>query len=233
MLTGVAVGERRPGDRRGGAAAARRAAVRPSRLPHRRRGTDPAEALRSRRRRPAAARRGARRLAPRRDPRLGLRELARRRVAGPIRGRLAAIQRRLSERSRRLSLEDTWKLINAPVDEDNAELLATLALAVAGDTAQRSLLTFLLDPARLRDATLEEAEQAGRTASILRWFALQYPDVGGVTIERAAALEEAAAARVVARLRVEVDDPTIGRCRTCGKTCAPWFPLCDRCFGRR
>ena len=152
---------------------------------------------------------------------------------GPLRGRLAAIQRRLLERNRRLTIEDTWKLINAPVDEDNAELLATLALAVAGDTAQRSLLTFLLDPARLRDATLEEAEQAGRTASILRWFALQYTDVGGVSIDRAAALEEAAAARVVARLHVEVQDPTIGRCRKCGKTCAPWFPMCDRCFGRR
>jgi ATP-dependent RNA helicase SUPV3L1/SUV3 len=151
----------------------------------------------------------------------------------PIRGRLAVIQRRLLERSRRLGLDDTWKLINAPVDEDDAELLATLALAVAGDTAQRSLLTFLLDPARLRDATLEEAEQAGRTASILRWFALQYPGVGGVTIERAAALEEAAAQRVVARLRVEVNDPTIGRCRSCGQPTAPWFPLCDRCFGRR
>ena len=152
---------------------------------------------------------------------------------GPLRGRLAAIQRRLLERNRRLTIEDTWKLINAPVDEDNAELLATLALAVAGDTAQRSLLTFLLDPARLRDATLEEAEQAGRTASILRWFALQYAGVGGVSIDRAAALEEAAAARVVARLHVEVQDPTIGRCRKCGKTCAPWFPMCDRCFGRR
>ncbi|MEO5633921.1 helicase-related protein [Gaiella sp.] len=151
---------------------------------------------------------------------------------GPLRGRLAAIERRLRERNRRLTIEDTWKLINAPVDEDNAELLATLALAVAGDTAQRSLLTFLLDPARLRDATLEEAEQAGRTASILRWFALQYTDVGGVSIERAAALEEAAAARVVARLHVEVQDPTIGRCRKCGKTCAPWFPMCDSCFGR-
>jgi ATP-dependent RNA helicase SUPV3L1/SUV3 len=151
----------------------------------------------------------------------------------PIRGRLAAIQRRLAERSRRLGLEDTWRLINAPVDEDDAELLATLALAVAGDTAQRSLLTFLLDPARLVDVTLEEAEQAGRTASVLRWFALQYAGVGGVTIERAAALEEAAAKRVVARLRIEVADPTIGRCRSCGKTCAPWFPLCDRCFGRR
>ena len=151
----------------------------------------------------------------------------------PIRGRLAAVQRRLVERRRRLSLADTWKLVNAPVDEDNAELLATLALAVSGDSAQRSLLAFLLDTARLRDATLEEAEQAGRTASILRWFALQYPGVGSVTIERAAALEQAAAARVVARLRVEVNDPTLGRCRSCGKSCAPWFPLCDRCFSTR
>ena len=150
----------------------------------------------------------------------------------PIRGRLGAVQRRLRERSRRLTLEDTWKLINAPIDEDNAELLATLALAIAGDSAQRSLLAFLLDPARLRDSSLEEAEQAGRVAAILRWFALQYPGVGGVTIEGAAALEAAAAARVVARLRVEVSDPTVGRCRSCGKTCAPWFPLCDRCFGR-
>src|SRR5207244_3684686 len=84
------------------------------------------------------------------------------------RGRLAAVEKRLAERRRRLSLEDTWKLVNAPVDEDHVELLATLALAIAGDTAQRPLLAFLLDPLRLRDASLEEAEQAGRVASILR-----------------------------------------------------------------
>ncbi len=150
----------------------------------------------------------------------------------PIRMRLGAVQKRLQERRRRLSLADTWKIANAPVDEDNVELLATLALAVAGDTAQRPLLQFLLDTQRLQHATLEEAEQAGRVASVLRWFALQYPNVGGVTIERAAALEEAAAARVVARLQVEVAEPTVGRCRSCGATCAPWFALCDRCYAR-
>src|SRR5919106_1467595 len=149
----------------------------------------------------------------------------------PIRLRLQAVQRRLAERGRTLSLEDTWKLVNAPVDEDNLELLATLALAITGDRVARPQLMFLLDPARLRGASLEDAERAGREASILRWFALQYTGVGGVTIDRAAALEEAAAARVVARLRVEVESPTIGRCRTCGRSCAPWFPLCDRCAG--
>jgi ATP-dependent RNA helicase SUPV3L1/SUV3 len=150
----------------------------------------------------------------------------------PIRLRLDAVQRRLFERDRRLSLEDTWKLVNAPVDEDGLELLSTLALAIAGDRIARPHLTFLLDTSRLNDASLEDAERAGREASILRWFALQYPGVGGVTIERAAALEEKAAERVVARLRLEVESPTIGRCRSCGRTCPPWFPLCDRCQGR-
>ena len=149
----------------------------------------------------------------------------------PLRLRLQAVQRRLAERGRHLSLADTWKLVNAPVDEDGLELLATLALAIAGDRVARPQLNFLLDTARLRGALLEDAERAGREASILRWFALQYPGVGGVTIERAAALEEAAAARVVARIRVEVESPTIGRCRSCGRSCAPWFPLCDRCAG--
>jgi ATP-dependent RNA helicase SUPV3L1/SUV3 len=150
----------------------------------------------------------------------------------PLRLRLESVQRRLAQRGRRISLDDTWKLVNAPVDEDNLELLATFALALAGDRIARPHLTFLLDTARLRGASLEDAEQAGREASILRWFALQYSDVGGVTMERAAALEEAAAERVVARLRVEVESPTIGRCRSCGRSCAPWFPLCNRCVGR-
>jgi ATP-dependent RNA helicase SUPV3L1/SUV3 len=149
----------------------------------------------------------------------------------PLRLRLDAVQRRLRERGRQLSLGDTWTLVNSPVDEDGLELLTTLALALTGDRIGRPRLNFLLDTARLRDASLEDAEQAGREAGILRWFALQYPDVGGVSIERAAALEQAAAERVVARLRVEVDAPTIGRCRSCGRSCPPWFPLCDRCAG--
>jgi ATP-dependent RNA helicase SUPV3L1/SUV3 len=149
----------------------------------------------------------------------------------PIRLRLDAMRRRLAERGRRISLDDTWVLANSPVDEDGLELLATFALALAGDRVARPHLSFVLDTARLRGAALEDAERAGREASILRWFALQYPGVGGVTIERAAALEEAAAERVVARLRVEVESPTIGRCRSCGRSCAPWFPLCDRCAG--
>jgi len=152
---------------------------------------------------------------------------------GPLLVRLDTVQRRLKERGRSLSLEQTWKLVNAPVDEDNVELLATLALAVAGDRAQRPVLQWLLDVNRLRDASLEDAEHAARTASILRWFALQYTDVGGVTIERAAELETAAAERVSAKLAAEVKSPSVGRCKSCGQSCAPWFALCERCYGRR
>jgi ATP-dependent RNA helicase SUPV3L1/SUV3 len=151
----------------------------------------------------------------------------------PIAARLDTVEKRLAQRRRSLGVDAVWTLINAPVDEDSLELLGVLALALAGDQAQRPILDRLLDTRALRDAPLEDAEAAGRTASILRWFALQFEGVGGVTIERAAALEQTAAERVVARLQAEVAKPTVGRCRSCGATTAPWFALCDRCFSRR
>ncbi|MHB8470600.1 MAG: helicase-related protein [Gaiellaceae bacterium] len=151
----------------------------------------------------------------------------------PLLGRLDALRDALRHSRRRLELADVWKLMQAPIDDDGLPLLGTLACAVAGDTAQKAIIGWLLDPQRLQAAGLGEAEAAAREASILRWFALQYPDVAGVTIERAAALEEAAAARVVRELRAEIDDPTIGRCRACGARTAPWAALCDRCFMAR
>ena len=151
----------------------------------------------------------------------------------PLLARLDAVRGALHECRRRLELRDVWKLMQAPIDEDGLDLLGTLACAVAGDTPQRTVIAWLLDPQRLRRASLLEAEQAAREASILRWFALQYPGVAGVTIEKAAALEEAAAQRVVQELRAEIDDPTIGRCRVCGARTAPWATLCDRCFMAR
>jgi ATP-dependent RNA helicase SUPV3L1/SUV3 len=151
----------------------------------------------------------------------------------PLLARLDAVRDALHHARRTLQLADVWKLVQAPVDEDNAPLLGTLAAALAGDKPQQTVLGWILDPRRLDAAGLEEAEQAAREASILRWFALQYPGVAGVTIERAAALEEAAAARVVRELRAEIEDPTIGRCRVCGARTAPWATLCDRCFMAR
>ena len=151
----------------------------------------------------------------------------------PLLARLDAVRDALHQSRRRLEVAAVWKLMQAPVDEDGLELLGVFACAVSGDTTQGQLLTWLLDPQRLQGASLSEAEEAAREAAHLRWFALQYPGVGGVTIEKAAALEEAAAARVVQELRAEIDDPTIGRCRVCGSKTAPWAKLCDRCFMAR
>jgi ATP-dependent RNA helicase SUPV3L1/SUV3 len=151
----------------------------------------------------------------------------------PLLARLDAVRDALHECRRRLDVANVWKLMQAPIDEDGLDLLGTLACAVAGDTPQKTVIGWLLDPQRLQAADLGEAEQAAREASILRWFALQYPGVAGVTIEKAAALEEAAARRVVEELRAEIDDPTIGRCRVCGSRTAPWAQLCDRCFMAR
>ena len=151
----------------------------------------------------------------------------------PLLERLDAVRESLHHCRRTLDLTDVWKLMQAPIDEDGLGLLGTLACALAGDNPQRTVISWLLDPQRLRAAGLEEAEQAAREAAILRWFALQYPGVAGVTIERAAALEETASKRVVEELRQEIADPTIGRCRACGARTAPWATLCDRCFMAR
>ena len=181
--------------------------VRAPRLPHRRRGADPAAARRSRRRRPSPPRCCAGCLAPRRHACLGARGLARRRVAepdpGPARGDSAPTGRPQPPTLDRGHLEAHQ------CAGRRGQRRAALDPGARARGRHGAALAphFLLDPARLRDSTLEEAEQAGRTASILRWFALQYPGVGGVTIERAAELEEAAAARVVARLRLEVNPP--------------------------
>jgi ATP-dependent RNA helicase SUPV3L1/SUV3 len=151
----------------------------------------------------------------------------------PLLARLDAVSEALHHCRRKLPLEDVWKLMQAPTDEDGLDLLGTLACALAGDTPQKTVIGWVLDPQRLHGADLDEAEQAAREASLLRWFALQYPGVAGVTMEKAAALEETAARRVVEELRAEIDDPTIGRCRVCGARTAPWAQLCERCFMAR
>jgi ATP-dependent RNA helicase SUPV3L1/SUV3 len=151
----------------------------------------------------------------------------------PLLARLDAVNEALHHCRRKLPLEDVWKLMQAPTDEDGLDLLGSLACALAGDTPQKTVIGWVLDPQRLHGADLDEAEQAAREASLLRWFALQYPGVAGVTMEKAAALEETAARRVVEELRAEIDDPTIGRCRVCGARTAPWAQLCERCFMAR
>ena len=186
VLTGRAVGECRPGDRRGGAAAAR-AASRPgisATASSTRRGSGRVSPISASTTHGASTPRSPPGIASRRatwayESWLAVESL------GPLRGRLAAIQRRLVERNRRLTLEDTWKLINAPVDEDNAELLATLALAVSGDTAQRSLLDV---PARPRAPARCDARR-GRAS----WTNCKHPALVRAAVSRASAASRSSA----------------------------------------
>jgi ATP-dependent RNA helicase SUPV3L1/SUV3 len=150
----------------------------------------------------------------------------------PLLVRLDAVLEGLRDHGLHLELEGIWRLVNAPIDQEERELLATMAAAAAGGSGARQMLRWLLDLDRLAGADLEEAELAGRQAGILRWFALQFPGAG-VTLEAAAALESAAAEAVVEHLRAEIAAPTIGRCRSCGAPTAPWATLCDRCFMAR
>jgi uncharacterized OB-fold protein len=34
------------------------------------------------------------------------------------------------------------------------------------------------------------------------------------------------------KLAAEVTSPTFGRCKACGRSTAPWFALCERCYTR-
>ena len=150
----------------------------------------------------------------------------------PARRRAAT---RCASAAARSRSSEIWKLVNAPVDEDNVELLGTLALAVAGDRAQRPMLDWLLDPQRLRDASLEDAEQAARDGE---HPALVRAAVPGRRRRHDRARRRAGAGRRRARQRAARGrgrrSPSVGRCRSCGRSCAPWFALCDRCYsGRR
>ncbi len=67
----------------------------------------------------------------------------------PVLARLDAVRDALHHARRTLELADVWKLVQAPVDEDGASLLGTLAAAVAGDKPQQTVIGWILDPKRL------------------------------------------------------------------------------------
>ena len=132
------------------------------------------------------------------------RGLARRRVDRADRGTARHRRARLAQRRRALGVDTIWTLINAPVDEDSLELLGALALAARRRPGAAADPRLAAGHAGAPRGAARGRGGRGRTASILRWFALQFSGVGGVTIERAAALEQVAAERVVARLQAEV-----------------------------
>ena len=149
----------------------------------------------------------------------------------PIRGRLAAVQRRLIERRRRLSLEDTWKLDQRAGRRGQRR--------AAGDARARrlgrhgaALPTHI--PARRRPAARRDPRGGGAGGTHRKHPALVRASVSGGRRRHDRAgggarggCRSASSPGSGSRSTI----PTLGRCRSCGKPCAPWFPLCDRCFG--
>ena len=84
----------------------------------------------------------------------------------PLLVRLDAVRDALHHARRTLELADIWKLVQAPVDEDNAQLLGTLAAALAGDKPQQTVIGWILDPHRLDAAgSRRRSRRRGRRRS--------------------------------------------------------------------
>ncbi len=133
---------------------------------------------------------------------------------------------------RQLSPPDAWAFALAPLDADEqGELLARLAAAVAGDASLRDLVLV----GGLSMAPAGVAEGIAGLASMLRWFTRRWPGAGGITAADADHLESAAADAVGRALAEEISSNRYGQCETCGKPTIPGRPQCDACFrgGRR
>ena len=144
----------------------------------------------------------------------------------PIRTRLLAIDKGVLGL---LSPDEAWGFARAPIDADRqANLIARLARAVA--THARIKLRERMQ--QIRVALLEEAEELAAEATVLRWFARRFPGAGGLTPEAADALEAAAAMRVGELIDRQLVKNTFGTCARCGRPSAPWFQMCEACFGR-
>ena len=202
-------------------------------LPDRGRGPNPAAARGSRRRGSARPRRGARRLASRCHARVGARELARRGVAGAdpraARGRAEAARGAPTPSLARGHLEARQRtgrrrLCRAASDACARGCRRHCAAAGAGISARQ----------RAGSATLRSRRPSKRVGS-------QASCAGSLSSTRASAASRSSgplrSRRRLRRASSRVSSsrsPTrpFGRCRSCGGTCAPWFPLCDRCFAR-
>ncbi len=144
----------------------------------------------------------------------------------PIRSRLLAIDARLLAQ---LSPDEAWAFARAPIDADRQDnLIGMLARSVATNARIRMGERMR----QIRVAALEEAEQLAGEATVLRWFARRFKGAGGLTAAAADALEAAAATRVGQLIDRQLVKNTFGTCGRCGRASAPWFQLCDSCFGR-
>jgi ATP-dependent RNA helicase SUPV3L1/SUV3 len=126
-----------------------------------------------------------------------------------------------------LAPETAWRLATLPVDDPS--WVVEVARAVAEPHRRLRAVRAGESPS---EWGLEDAERAAARARGLASLAGAFPGVGGLDRGELLRLEEAAAVRIDEVLGGEVSRARFGRCRNCGRVCAPWADECDRCGGR-
>lgn len=131
----------------------------------------------------------------------------------------------------RLNLEDAWNLARAPCDpedEPDARMLSLLGRRLAGDTSA-DLAHLLKRP--IGDLGAQSLEAFARELVTLRWATLCFLERLDVTHEAVTAkLYEVTDALNAALARAV--EHGVAHCISCGRLCAPWFPMCDRCHSK-
>lgn len=132
---------------------------------------------------------------------------------------------------RHVSAPDLWRTITAPVSD--VGLIGTyLGVALTDPVATRKLTTMMenLTSRNNESYTLETLEGYARQARDLRALshALALPDMSLCSPDRMAQAENQLSSLIIRKL---ADTPShgYGSCRSCEKTCAPWFTECDSC----
>jgi ATP-dependent RNA helicase SUPV3L1/SUV3 len=124
-----------------------------------------------------------------------------------------------------------WRLINLPIDYNPPRRTRWLVLAKA---ALQSAAGLPVDPETVLEpmpakGMVEDYEQAAAAARDAQTLLRSFPDVGGLTSEDAALVEEACATRITELLPDAISLTASGRCSDCGARIAPWFTTCRDC----
>ncbi len=145
-----------------------------------------------------------------------------------MRQRLDVVKTALGGDLDRISIDDAWRLCRAPADPDRSDavLLGSAAKCICSSSTS---LRPLLNRIATKNVRLEDAEDSARLASLLRWFTLAFPGIGGITHAEATAAEEQASEQAARLVERAIRTNRYGRCGSCGALCPPWFSECDRC----
>ena len=152
---------------------------------------------------------------------------------GPLLVRLDAVQRRLLERGRKLSLEQTGSSSTRPSTRTTSSCSRrsrwrSPATGRSGPCCSGCSTRAACATPRSRTPSRPRARRAscaGSRSSIRTSAASRS--------RRRPRSRRRRRRRVSEKLAAEVSSPSVGRCKSCGQSCAPWFVLCERCYGRR